>query len=187
MRRFFYLLTCSFFFFLMAQPLTSFADAAIEIEEIKIEKSDEGYQLATNIALELPRGLEEALLRGIPLYFTTELEITRPRWYWFNEKPIDSSRTIRIAYNVLTRQYTVTYIGNIQEHTNSFEEALNLVKHPPHWIFAENGKLKEGETYDVAVRIQLDMSYLPKPFQINVINNSNWRFSSAWKHFSFKA
>ncbi len=171
----------------MVQPLPSLADASINIEDIKIEKSNEGYQLATNFSLELPRGLEDALLRGIPLYFTTEIEITRPRWYWFDETPIESSRTIRIAYNVLTRQYSVTYIGNIQQHINSFEEAINLVKHPPHWIFAEKGSLKENETYDAAVRIQLDMSYLPKPFQINVINNRNWRLSSSWKRFSFKA
>lgn len=186
-RRFFYLLICSVLVFFMTLPLTSSANESIEFNEVKIEKSEEGYKLVTDISLDLPRGLENALLKGIPLYFTTQLEITRPRWYWFDEKPIESSRTIRIAYNVLTRQYNVMFTGNLQQNMNSFEDALNMVKHPPYWIFAEKDLLKEDETYFAAVRIQLDTSYLPKPFQINIINNSNWRLSSEWRRFSFKA
>ena len=32
--------------------------------------------------------LEEAVNRGVPLYFVVEFELARPRWYWFDEKPI---------------------------------------------------------------------------------------------------
>ncbi|MCL1886385.1 MAG: DUF4390 domain-containing protein [Betaproteobacteria bacterium] len=168
-------------------PVASRADERIAIDTFEIENSHDGYKLDANFSLELPRGLEEVLQRGIPLYFTTELEVSRPRWYWFDEMPVKNARTIRIAYNVLTRRYSVTIAGNLQQNVHSLEEALNLVRHPPRWIFAEKGHLKEGETYTVAIRIQLDMSHLPKPFQINVINNSNWRLSSDWKRLSFKA
>ncbi len=173
--------------FLAACPLVSRAEGPIAIDAAAVENSEDGYRLAARFSLELPRGLEEALLRGIPLYFTTELEVYRPRWYWFDDKPVESTRTVRIAYNVLTRQYSATVTGSLQQNVNSLEEALNLVRTPRPWIFAEKGALKEGETYFSAVRIQLDMSYLPNPFQINVINNSNWRLSSDWKRFSFKA
>ncbi len=186
-RRFFHLLAAFFLVFLVIHPTASLADGPIGIDALEIERSDEGYRLAASFSLELPRGLEDVLLRGIPLYFTTELEVSRPRWYWFDEKPIESTRTVRISYNVLTRQYSATLVGSLQQNVNSLEEALNLVRHPQYWTFAEKGQLKEGETYSAAVRIQLDMSYLPKPFQINVINNSNWRLSSEWKRFSFKA
>lgn len=187
MRRFFHLLASLFLVFLVIHPITSRADGPIAIDAVEVESSDEGYRLAASFSLELPRGLEEVLQRGIPLYFTTELEVSRPRWYWFDEKPVDRTRTVRIAYNVLTRQYSATVVGNLQQNVNSLEEALNLVRHPQRWLFAEKAELKEGETYSAAVRIQLDMSYLPKPFQINVINNSNWRLSSEWKRFSFQA
>lgn len=187
MRRFFHLASCLLLAFLVIHPTASLADSPIEINTAAIDKSDEGYRLVANFSLDLPRGLEEILLRGIPLYFTTEMEVSRPRWYWFDEKPIEKTRTIRIAYNVLTRQYSATLVGSLQQNVNSLEEALNLVKHPQPWFFAEKDRLKEGETYSAAVRIQLDMSYLPKPFQVNMLSNSNWRLSSDWKSFVFKA
>ena len=100
---------------------------------------------------------------------------------------MEKARTIRLAYNVLTRQYSATSAGSLQQNVPTLEEALNLVRHPQNWLFAEKDSLKEGETYSAAIRIQLDISYLPKPFQINVINNSNWQLSSEWKRFPFDA
>ncbi|MCM1128707.1 MAG: DUF4390 domain-containing protein [Alistipes senegalensis] len=187
MRRFFYLLGCLLLVFAAWHPAAAKADAQIAVDSAAIEKSSEGYRLAADFSLDLPRDLEDVLLRGIPLYFTTELEITRPRWYWFDEKPVEKIRTIRLAYNVLTRQYNATSAGSLQQNVHTLEEALNLVRHPQSWLFAKKDSLKEGETYSAAIRIQLDISYLPKPFQINIINNSNWRLSSEWKRFPFKA
>lgn len=187
MRRFLYLLACLFLFLAAAHTSAARADTLIAVDSAAVEKSDQGYRLAADFSLGLPRDLEDVLLRGIPLYFTTELEITRPRWYWFDEKPVEKTRTIRLAYNVLTRQYSATSTGSLQQNVPTLEEALNLVRHPQNWLFAEKGSLKEGETYSAAIRIQLDVSYLPKPFQINVINNSNWQLSSEWKRFPFEA
>jgi len=187
MRRFFHLLAGFFLVLLAMHPLASLADRPIAVDAARIEKADDGYRLVASFSLDLPHGLEETLHRGIPLYFTTELEISRPRWYWFDAKPVVAARTIRIAYNVLTRRYSATVIGSLQQNINSLEEALNLIRHPQHWVFADRKRLTEGETYSAAIRLQLDMSYLPKPFQINVIDNSNWRLSSDWKRFSFRA
>lgn len=187
MRRILYLLVCLFLALAAMQPAAARADTLIAVDSAAVEKSEKGYRLAADFSLDLPRDLEDVLLRGIPLYFTTELEITRPRWYWFDEKPVENIRTIRLAYNVLTRQYNATSAGSLQQHANTLEEALNLVRHPQSWLFAKKDNLSEGETYSAAIRIRLDISYLPKPFQIDVINNSNWRLASEWKRFSFTA
>lgn len=59
---------------------------------------------------------------------------------------------------------------------------------PRRWIVAEKGELTNGATYNVAVRLQLDIRQVPKqPFLINALNNSDWRLSSDWKRFTFKA
>ena len=42
--------------------------------------------------LTLNATLEEALQRGVPLYFVLEFEISRPRWYWLDEKVADRRR-----------------------------------------------------------------------------------------------
>lgn len=163
------------------------AAEGIDIAQAHLETADEGYRLSASFSFELNRSLEDALTRGIPLYFTMDIELTRPRWYWFDEKTINASQTIRISYNVLTRQYHAAITGRLQQNFNTLEDALSLVRRPNRWVVAEKGMLKLGETYTVAVRMGLDVAQLPKPFQVNALNNSDWRFSSDWKRFNFKA
>lgn len=159
----------------------------VEITQAALEYADEGYRLALGFSFELTRSLEDAVTRGIPLYFTTEVQITRPRWYWFDEKAISTSQTIRISYNVLTHQYHASLGGRLHQSFGSLDDALSLVRRPSRWVVAEKGSLKSGELYTVAVRMGLDVARLPKPFQVHAMNSSDWRFSSDWKQFTFRA
>lgn len=175
---------------LLVAPL--FAPATVRAEGVEItraslENTDEGYRLSLGFSFDLTRSLEDAVTRGIPLYFTTEVQLTRPRWYWFDEKAISTSQTIRISYNALTQQYHAAISGRLQQSFSSLDDALSLVRRPSRWIIAEKGALKSGDVYNVAVRMGLDVARLPKPFQVHAMNSSDWRFSSDWKQFTFRA
>ena len=169
-----------------AMPPVQAADG-IEIIQAHLESSEEGYKLSATFGFDLNHNLEEALTRGIPLHFTTDVELRRPRWYWFDETTLNASRTIRIEYNVLTRQYRGGVAGSVQQSFPTFEDAMSLVRRPSRWVVAERGTLKPGETYTVSTRMRLNLEYLPKPFQVNALNNSDWRLSSDWRNFFFKA
>lgn len=172
---------------MLLMPAAARAAEQIETLEARLESSEDGYRLAATFSFELNHGLEDALNRGVPLYFTTDVEITRPRWYWFDEKTIRASQTVRISYNVLTRTYHAGTAGQLQQSFDSLDDALALVRRPNRWLVADRNALKSGETYHVAVRMALDVAQLPKPFQINALNNSDWRLTSNWKSFTFKA
>lgn len=159
----------------------------VEISYARIEPSDDGYRLAASFNFELSHDLEATITSGIPLYFVTEVEITRPRWYWFDEKTITGDQTVRISYNVLTRQYRASVNGSFPQNYKDLDDALALVRHPSRWIVAEKSSLTKGAAYNVAVRARLDTSQLPKPLQFNALNNSDWRLTSEWKHMIFKA
>lgn len=167
--------------------VSAYATDGAEMINARIETSDEGYRLSAAFSFDLNRGLEDAINRGIPLYFTTEVELTRPRWYWFDEKAINATQTIRISYNVLTRRYHAAINGSLQQSFNSLDDALSLIRRPSRWVIADKGALQAGEVYKVAVRMGLDLAQLPKPFQVNALNNSDWRLSSDWKTFNYKA
>lgn len=160
--------------------------AEIDITQASLEATDDGYRLATSYAFELNRSLEDALIRGVPLYFTTDVQLTRRRWYWFDEVSVAASRTVRISYNVLTRQYHASTSGQLQQNFSTLEDAMSLIRRPPRWIIADKTMLKSGDIYNVGLRMRLDVAQLPKPFQINALNNSDWRLSSDWKEFTFK-
>lgn len=165
----------------------AYAADSIEIKSARIEAAEDGYRLASIFDLDLNHGLEDAVSRGIPLYFTTEIELTRPRWYWLDEKTLRGTHTLRLSYNVLTRKYIVSVVGSVQQSFNSLEEALFLVRRPNRWLIAGRGVLKNGEVYNVSLRMALNLEFMSKPFQVNAINNSDWKLSSDRKNFSFKA
>ncbi len=189
-RRFLNSLACRFMTLLFVAAFLGPAPARaaeIEISRVTLENADEGYKLGISFAFDLPRTLEDAIMRGFPLYFTTDVELTRPRWYWFDEKAITASRTVRISYNLLTQQYHAAISDGLHQSFSTLEDAMSLVKRPGRWLIADRGVLKPGEVYNVAVRMGLDVARLPKPFQVHAINSSDWRFSSDWKQFNFKA
>ena len=163
------------------------AAEGIEIPRAAIERSDEGYRLSTAYAFELNHGLEDAIQHGVSLYFTTEVELTRPRWYWYDDRAVDKRQTTRIHYDILTRQYQVSVQGSMQQSFATLEDAMVLVRRPPRWLIAPRGALSQGETYNVTVRMFMDRERLPKPIQVNAASNSQWRLESRDKKFQYRA
>ena len=177
---------------LAALPQFAQASEGVEITQAHLESSEDGVKLSANFTFDLNRGLEDAVSRGFTLYFTTDVELTRRRWYWLDEKSQSNAQTVRISYNLLTRRYNAAIYhpssnGRLQQSFETLDDALALVRRPSRWLVAEKGGLKPGETYQVAVRMRLDLAQLPKPFQVHALNNSDWRLASDWKHFTFKA
>jgi Domain of unknown function (DUF4390) len=182
------LLTCSLSLLaLLAMPHGAAYAAEVDITTAKLESYEDGYRMVAAFSFELSHDLEEAITKGIPVYFTTEVELTRPRWYWFDEKTIRSSQTVRIGYSIWTRHYTAAINGGVQQSFPTLEEALALVLRPRRWQVTDKAGLSAGATYNVAIRLKLDVNRLPGPFHISALNNSDWRLSSDWKRFTFKA
>ena len=171
---------------LAISPIAASAADGIEFTEASLEATDEGFRLSTAFAFDLTHALEDALMRGVPLYFTTQVEISRPRWYWFDDTAVSTSRSVRISYNLLTRQYRQSVDGSLHRNFTRLDDMLALLKRPGRWIVAENNMLNRGVTYTVSVQMGLDVGQLPKPIQVSAISSGDWRFSSGWKHFLFK-
>ena len=70
--------------------------------------------------------LEEAMQNGIPLYFVLEIELSRARWWWLDEKVVQSALTYRVSYNALTRQYRVAS-GLLSQSYGSLDEVQRYI------------------------------------------------------------
>jgi hypothetical protein len=156
----------------------------IETTEARIEYQDGGFDLAASFDFDLPPALEDALHKGISLYFVVDFQLTRPRWYWFDEKPVNTMRTVRISYQPLTRQYRVS-TGGLQLPFSRLKSALQFIQQVRGWRVFERNQVRLGETYHAETRMRLDLSQLPKPFQINAVNTREWNLSSEWKRFNY--
>ncbi len=167
--------------------VTAQAADGIDITRNTIESTEAGYRLDAVYEFDLNVGLQQALQGGMPLYFTTEIEMTRPRWYWTDDRAVFTRRTVRLDYDVLARVYHVVVAGSLQQTWDTLEEALRAVKRPPRWLVASRGDLKPGESYNVTLRMFMDREYLRKPLQIDALNNSEWRLTSHKKTFTYRA
>lgn len=158
------------------------AAEAIRVREANLDPGEGGYELSAQFEFELPQGLEDAINKGIALYFATDFELTRPRWYWFDETAATATRVTRLSFQPLTRQYRVS-TGGLQLRFATLAEALGFIKTVRNWRVVDRSALKAGETYLAQVRMRLDLTQLPKPFQVNAVNSRDWTLGSEWRHF----
>ena len=51
------------------------------------------------------------------------------------------------------------------------------------WGVIERGEkgIRAGEPYEAALRLRLDVTQLPRPFQISALGNKEWSLASDWK------
>jgi hypothetical protein len=145
-----------------------------------------GAVLNATFEFELPQPLEEAVHKGIALFFSIDFEIYRKRWYWFDAKVGSSTLTYRLSFSPLTRTYRLAR-GGLSQSFESLDEALGLLKSVRQWKVIEKGQLRANDEYEAQVRMRLDVSQLPKPFQVNAITSREWSLASDWREIPVSA
>ena len=158
--------------------------SSIEVISVSIEQTDDGYAVNAGFDVKLTSRIAEALQSGVSLYFLAEFELVRPRWYWFDEKTVASRLQYRLTYHALSRQYRL-WTGTLHQPFGTLDEALRVLGRIRAWLVLEREQRSPGQTYQAAVRMRLDATQLPKPFQLSVITSREWTLESEWKRFSF--
>lgn len=160
------------------------AQSSTEISQFQVERLDDEVLVSAQVLFELPAAVEDALLKGIPMFFVTEADVLRERWYWYDKKATSVERHFRLAYQPLTRRWRLNVSNGSGREPNlglalnpSFDtltEALTALKRISRWKIADAVELENGQKYKVEFRFRLDLSQLPRPFQIGTIGQSDW-------------
>lgn len=154
----------------------------IEVREVALRRVEEGLVLDADFSFELTPRLAEVVANGVPLYFQVEFELTRRRWYWFDETAASQRLSLRLSYHALSRQYRLS-TGLLQQSFPTLEEALNVLKRVRNWLVADRAVRLTEADYDAAVRMRLDTALLPKPFQLSALTARDLQLDSPWKRF----
>lgn len=172
-----------------AVALPAHAENPSGITEMRLERTEDGLYLSAALQFELPALVEDALYKGIPMYFTTEATVVYERWYWSNQLRAQAERHLRLSYQPLTRRWRLnvspvpfsnTGLGVVLgQNYDDLDEALKAMQRIARWRVAEPAAVEPGEPYSVALRFQLDLSQLPRPFQIGALGRSGWSLSLA--------
>jgi Domain of unknown function (DUF4390) len=157
----------------------------IEVQAATLAANDEGIVLNADFALELTSRLEDALAKGVPLYFVVEFECYRPRWYWFDQRVGAATLSLRLSFHALTRTYRLT-TGTLHRSYATLNEAIRALAHVREWQVLPRASLKSDARYYAYVRMRLDTAQLPKPFQVSALANREWILVSEWKKWDVK-
>ena len=167
--------------FFVAVPLAS--AQGITIPNAALEHTEDGWKLNADFDIQFSPKLEEAVTRGVPLYFVMEFELSRPRWYWFDEKPVKQSQTYKITYTPLLRQYRLS-VGNLYQNFTRFDEVKRVLSRVRGLHVADKAAVKAEGVYQANLRMRLDTGQLPKPFQLNAVASSDWSLNSEWHRWT---
>jgi hypothetical protein len=124
------------------------------------------------------------LVKGLAVHFVAEAEILRERWYWSDRRIGATSRYYRLAFQPLTRRWRLNVsqepisgaglAGSISQNFETLSEALDVIRRQSGWKIADMADLESDPKQYIAYRFRLDMSQLPRPFQIAAGNQAEW-------------
>jgi len=157
----------------------------IEVRNAQLLVIEEGLALNADFAFDFAPRLAEMVANGVPLYFVVDFELTRPRWWWFDEKAVAKRMQLRLSYHPLSRHYRLS-TGLLQQQFATLDEALHVMRRVRNWIVVERGVQLADASHEAAVRMRLDIALLPKPFQVNALTNRELQLESPWKRFAYR-
>ncbi len=176
---------------LVLAPVQAARAEGIESGALSLSAREDGYFLSADYRIELPQRLEEALL-AVPLFFVFDYELEQRRWYWLDKTVASGTVTYRLSFNALTRQYRVAINADGLRSASatlnfaSLEEALRLISRVRREAVLPVSGLERGERYRLTVRLRLDLSQLPKPFQLNALTQREWLLDSEPRRISIE-
>jgi len=156
-----------------------------ELAEFKVERQDGSLLLNAQLRLELGPAVEDALVKGLAVHFVAEAELMRDRWYWYDKKLGMVTKYYRLAYQPLTRRWRLNVstepiahsgvTSSLSQSFDTLQEALNVIRRQTAWKVAEMAEVDADARQYLSYRFRLDVSQLPRPFQIAAGNQADWR------------
>jgi hypothetical protein len=165
------------------------AQSQTEVSQVRAERIDDEILVSAQIEFDLSAAVEDALLKGIPVFFAAEASLLRERWYWSDKKIAIVERHFRLAYQPLTRLWRLNVSGGnasaasqgltLNQSFDTLQQALGSIKRISRWKLADATDLDSAQKYKTDFRFRLDLTQLPRPFQIGAIGQADWEISFA--------
>ena len=129
------------------------AGFAAELDQLKVVRTEDGVYLSAIVQFELPPVVEDALSKGIALFFVVEADVYRDRWYWTDRRVASATRTIRLVFQPLTRRWRVNIVtglinnsaglrATLNQNYDTLPEAMSAVQRLSRWRIADNAEIE---------------------------------------------
>jgi hypothetical protein len=145
----------------------------VELATLQATREDGALALEFAVRVTLPSAVEEALKRGVPVYFLAEATVLRKRWYWRDLRVARVSRSWRIAYQPLTDTWRVG-LGGLNQTYDTLGEALATASRSAGWRIADLSQIDPDHNHEIQFSWRLDTTQLPGPMQFGLGTPGDW-------------
>jgi hypothetical protein len=145
----------------------------VELLTLQAHRAEGAISIEFAARLNLPRAVEDAMQRGVPVYFVAEAQLLRNRWYWRDERVARVQRSWRVVYQPLTGVWRVG-LGGLNQNHASLAEALASASRSAGWKLAEPSQIDVDKSYYLEFSYRLDSSQLPGPMQFGLGGQGEW-------------
>ena len=145
----------------------------VELALLDLHRRDGELTLDFDARLILPRSVEDAMQRGVPVYFVAEATLYRSRWYWRDQRVARITRAWRLAYQPLTGVWRLG-LGGLNQTYGTQAEALAAMSRAANWKLADLSQIDPDSRYYLEFSFRLDTSQLPSPMQIGLGGQGEW-------------
>lgn len=146
----------------------------VDLSSLSLQRQDGHLAVEFAARLHLSRSVEDALQRGVPVYFQAQATLYRSRWYWRDERVARVTRTWRLAFQPLTSTWRVG-VGAVTQSYPSMAEALGVITRTSGWRLAEGSVIDPDARHYVEFSFRLDTSQLPPPMLVGLTGQSDWQ------------
>ena len=168
--------------------VASAAEPAIELQNLKVEQSEGSVYASLQWNFQLPAPLEDALYKGVALYFVADIEVTRERWYFYDKKLLTAQRHMRLSFLPLTRRWRVNVASqpfssaglgmSLGQSYDNLDDALQSIRRIAQWNIGNASDLEPDAKQNIAINFKLDLTQLPRPMQMGAAGQNDWNI--AW-------
>jgi hypothetical protein len=158
--------------------------SSVELIELTPVQRDNTLLLNAQLKLGLGPAVEDALIKGLAVHFVAEAILLRERWYWTDKKTGSASRYYRLAFQPLTRRWRLNVAsepissnglaGSISQNFETLDQALGVIRRQSAWKISESFIADGEDRYRLRYEFRLDVSQLPRPFQIAAGSQVDW-------------
>jgi Domain of unknown function (DUF4390) len=148
----------------------------MELQNLQVQRTDEALSLSYQVRVDLPKDLEDALLKGLSIVFVARANLYRSRWYWTDKPRVEAERRWRLSYQPLTRHWRVN-IDGLSRSYDSLREAMGVMQRAGQWRLIEPGPPPDDREHYLEFSFELDKDELPRPLQLSLGGSSDWNLA----------
>lgn len=157
------------------------ADDGFRVEEAQVRLQDGLYYLDATVIYDFSEVALEALDNGVPLTIVTHIQVRRAHAWLWEDSLLDLQLRHAIRYKPLSERYHVYRLpGARGRGFVTRDAAIRALGEISELQLLDQEKLDPEESYEVQIKVALDIEELPLPLRPIAYLRPSWKLSSGW-------